>query len=583
MRDSWKRHNLSAPQSRSGGSQYELVTSQDVSSTPDEKPSGSGAQKLQRFKPGNLTLDVFLIAVCTPFLVLLGIALDRHGRVVVDHDWNQIQQGMSISVTAFPLVFSAVAGTLVQRFSAWKLERGSSIMTLEQLNGCSTLINTITTLFSLRAVNILSVVLIALWTFSPLGGQSSLYILRTRPSYNTEKIPLTYFNSTEDIVALGADNLSFDFPFANSLFMASILAPGYAKSSTTDNLGYLKVPILETIAPSANASGWFEVGSQPVNYSSLLGIPILGIDRTGNITLPMTVSYFQLHLVNSTGPEVPLGGKGFSVNTNLTATAVFQPAESDYQLAFNLTRIFAETEIVCSSDTAPSAKAHKCAVTSMRRLPHTYNPLDPSIDSAKTVWIQNVIRSLDDVSSRRLSSTETYLIDPEQAGGANHASATISRDDLLLRLAQLINTYAISFYDPKGFFQGKPSEEYMVNGTGIHTYFNGDHIYEVVWPWMGVYMTATLMMVLCALVLTSLDPLTLNPEILGYASTALWENQDPRIPSHGSAMSGDVRSKLFRNLVIRFGDVKESEAAVGRLGVGLVDTVTAAQKKRLYE
>ncbi|KAF9889152.1 hypothetical protein FE257_007641 [Aspergillus nanangensis] len=524
----WQRHNLSAPKPNATiDNQYELVSSQDQSlvftnQIPQQQQEKSSSPnpvvRLHRLKPADIALDCFLIAVCTPFLVLMGLVLRRDGRIVVESDWERIQQGMSISVTAFPLVFSAVAGTLVHRFAAWKLERGSSIMTLEQLNGCSTLINTIHTLLSLHAANLLGLLLVLLWAVSPLGGQSSLYLLHTRPSRDTQLMPLTYFNSSMDNLDLGASTMSSYFPFASSLFMASILAPAYTKASPTDNWGYVKIPKFGAL----NESGWAEIDDDNNNnnnsYSSLLGIPIVGLNQAtgGNITFPMNVSYFELSLLNSTGAAAPLGGAGFSVETNNTDAIHFHPVDSDYHAYFTLTRLFAESQVVCSSS---------CAITAIRPSPSpdtsSYNALTLT-PSRPTFWIQNVLVTLNRVSAKRLSSTEAYLINPSAAAVPDYTNSTIPLEDLIPRLAQLINTYALSYYDPAGFFRGSPLPELMANATGVRTSFDGRRIYEIYWPWMGVFVAASLIMLGCALLSAGLTPLTRNPDVLGNIPMSLY-------------------------------------------------------------
>ena len=96
--------------------------------------------------------------------------------------------------TIFPILFAAIMGRLMYQIARWKLEKGATMGTLEQLMGSRTIGSTVLTQIQLRTFNVLAVLLVLVWAFSPLGGQSLLRMLDLRLNTVVHPSAITYFD-----------------------------------------------------------------------------------------------------------------------------------------------------------------------------------------------------------------------------------------------------------------------------------------------------------------------------------------------------------------------------------------------------
>lgn len=72
--------------------------------------------------------------------------------------------------TLFPMLYAAIMSRLLYQLARWKLEKSSSLGTLEQLMGSRTLGAALVVHFQLQSFNILAFALFFGWAFSPLGS-----------------------------------------------------------------------------------------------------------------------------------------------------------------------------------------------------------------------------------------------------------------------------------------------------------------------------------------------------------------------------------------------------------------------------
>lgn len=185
----------------------------------------------------------------------------------------------------FPLVFAAIVGRLFYQVSHWRLKKGVSLNTLEQLMGSRTLGAALMTHFQLKIYNGITLAILLIWTLSPLGGQSLLRVLsaRSRPIPTTA----TYFNTynAHTFNSFGSDN---------SLYMAAIQAHQEVLDGPRDLWGNMKVPFLD-IDSAGESDGWLNVTANSASdYSGLFGIPVKDMP-SGNTTFVMESDYIQLH------------------------------------------------------------------------------------------------------------------------------------------------------------------------------------------------------------------------------------------------------------------------------------------------
>ncbi|GMG53846.1 unnamed protein product [Aspergillus oryzae var. brunneus] len=209
------------------------------------------------------------------------------------------------AATLFPLAFAAVIGQMNQQHATWKLERGVSVGVLEQLFGSSTFFNTVITQVSVRSIKPLAFILIILWCISPLGSQSILRMLHTKPTTITRPIDITYGNDTE--LSTHTFIPSTTFTKAEAMYQESLLSPDVVKHSPLDIFGRLKIPLVNL----RDSSDWIELDTENTDYSSLTGIVIGGVkDANGETEFTMEAPYYNLHMSSVEG-EPTFNSKGF--------------------------------------------------------------------------------------------------------------------------------------------------------------------------------------------------------------------------------------------------------------------------------
>ncbi|KAF2727742.1 hypothetical protein EJ04DRAFT_594034 [Polyplosphaeria fusca] len=188
----------------------------------------------------------------------------------------------------------------------WRLETGERISILDTLASSTSLISTITSLFRLRIISGLGVILVAVWALSPVGGQASFrqFSVGTR----TDSEPALYKYTTSS-----GYNLYYEIPnrmspgvIDNSLFAASIVASSHTKASPVDLWSNVKIPRIEHFESKNNIvsdqDGWYNTGinqnqdSDPMLFTSLTGIPMAGFENSDFINNRWNIqaSYFNI-------------------------------------------------------------------------------------------------------------------------------------------------------------------------------------------------------------------------------------------------------------------------------------------------
>ncbi|RTE78990.1 hypothetical protein BHE90_006510 [Fusarium euwallaceae] len=255
-----------------------------------------------------MTILTDFATVAAP-LALLGFGI---AVLLLDEDdadatiFSRWRNATTVLATIFPILFASMVGRLVYELARWRLERGSTMGTLEQLMGSRTVGATIITQFSLRIFNPLGICLLLIWSFSPLGAQSLLRMLGSRLDPKMEPSTIVYFDTNGQtraarnlgFQASGVDTMS---PFESSLlaswYNALILAPEDSKTDPMDLWRNVKIPFLSHDSDDkADSEGWIEVDSTSdiASFSSLAGIALTDVP-TGNTTLTIESNYLDLN------------------------------------------------------------------------------------------------------------------------------------------------------------------------------------------------------------------------------------------------------------------------------------------------
>ena len=178
---------------------------------------------------------------------------------------------------------------------------------LEQIMGSRSVGATVATLVQLRAVNLLSVLLLLVWALSSLGSQSILRVLETRLESRNTSIELVHFDNRRRFgwhvfdKRMKSRLISRASTRVEDLLLgASLLSSTAAKTGAMDLWGNIKIPFL----PVADRTGgeWRVPNDDDADlerYSSLIGIPSGNISE-GNTTFSIQSSYIELDCLNIT-------------------------------------------------------------------------------------------------------------------------------------------------------------------------------------------------------------------------------------------------------------------------------------------
>jgi hypothetical protein len=203
--------------------------------------------------------------------------------------------------TIYPILFAAVVGRALKSIAFWKLEKGGKIGTLDRLLGSMTIVQTVLTQVQMRSWSFLSLLLIAIWSLSPLGSQASLRIIDSATQPRNTTRPLQYVNTTSDFFNFTYAGIpaASQFVPVNVLFGAAMLGSSSNSSFSIDNWGNMKIPWIESLDPkTADADGWYPVKhlKSSDDFASLIGIPLSIITLETNLTTSFTIetSYWTL-------------------------------------------------------------------------------------------------------------------------------------------------------------------------------------------------------------------------------------------------------------------------------------------------
>ncbi|KAB8277727.1 hypothetical protein BDV30DRAFT_251212 [Aspergillus minisclerotigenes] len=537
----------------------------------------TGSRKLSRLDIGSLLLNLLGVSTAVLYLVLIAIVIKRNGSPVDKADWNRIQTAMNLAATLFPLAFAAVIGRMNQQLATWKLERGVSVGVLEQLFGSSTFFNTVITQVSVRSIKPLAFILIILWCISPLGSQSILRMLHTKPTTIARPIDITYGNDTE--LSTHTFIPSTTFTKAKAMYQESLLSPDVVKHSPLDIFGRLKIPLVDL----RDSSDWIELDTENTDYSSLTGIVIDGVkNANGETVFTMEAPFYNLD-VSSIEGEPTFNSKGFDFEddgmytidksqTRYGLTEVyfnFTIPDTNFKASFNLTEQYVDMRVKCIDGIA------NCATTAIRPISRT------SPHANGTYWadmraIQTLFSYLRSAGSER-SLTEAYFRNPDTPLAADiytGSTFTIPVDIFLLRLTQVVNTYALLLSASSG------GEVY--NGTGTFTDSSPPPVYEISWPWLAISIVATVTIIVGAFVPALLGFSTRNPDILGYVSTMTRDAPNLEVPPGGGTLGGMDRALFLKDMYIRLGEITDDSVSVNRIGIGTLDQASPSNKGRLY-
>ncbi|KAF2823548.1 hypothetical protein CC86DRAFT_298901 [Ophiobolus disseminans] len=244
----------------------------------------------------------FVLVLLPVYFILLGIAvISLNGKSTDNNDFGRkVEFAMDLGPTMFPIVFAAISGRSLKMIARYLAEKGARIGTLELLMASQSVWGTVESQIVLQRLTLVGVNLLFLWALSPLGGQASLRLMYRHDQLRSTETKLRYMTTGPGGTMWGLSSTyvgSGGFADAGALYTAALLAPLGTKTGPTDPWGNVKIPRLEFVdIANTDKAGWIPVPSQmqPESYSSLVGLPIVGLPATDNSKLTLDATYLTV-------------------------------------------------------------------------------------------------------------------------------------------------------------------------------------------------------------------------------------------------------------------------------------------------
>lgn len=185
----------------------------------------------------------------------------------------------------------------------------------------------------LQHFSLLSIGIILIWCFSPLGGQASLRILGTGYVLSSNTTELAYLNMTNQLSGFqAAYSVSQSIYAINSIFTGCLMGPETSKNGSEDVWGNIKIPQIEALSTTADGDGWKAVPSN-ATYTSLLGVPVAGVPSDTNTSYVLKSYYYNmecstLEVVQTVGDWLtPLGIIPSDTSYGVNTTDIFDASK----------------------------------------------------------------------------------------------------------------------------------------------------------------------------------------------------------------------------------------------------------------
>lgn len=391
----------------------------------------------------------------------------------------------------------------------------------------------------LRTFDFFGVSLIMLWALSPLGGQASLRLLDIGVRSNFTNSTIKYLDSdSSSMFEQGGVAYSEVGFLSNALYLSALLTPPAGQAASVDTWGNVKIPTIENLEQTSSADdhGWLTVSSENISYSSLVGLPIAGVPKTGNSSFNVEFSYMVLSCQNLSAGTVPGATDGaFSLNfTNGSLSSYLLPYQEPYpdvepqNLTFVSGTSMSDLAFIAQCVSTRSSigsnvtcKAGSCAVSRIRRSKFDLRP-----------------------------------------SGYIGLPAKIFSD----RFSLLFNTYYQCSLVPWFQTGNLPSDLALLNGStfwDIWGVFNATNattridtnVYICNKMWAAILLLVSAILLLCGIYSTVVKHMTRGPQILGYVSTMTRDNPYINLPSEGCTLDDLQRTRLLKDLKVKLRDV----------------------------
>ncbi|KAH6893382.1 hypothetical protein B0T10DRAFT_537075 [Thelonectria olida] len=512
--------------------------------------STQAPQRLSGVQYVSLSIQILLTIFPVLFIALAMVA----GRMV--------QDAISLSPTIFPIMFAAIVGKFFRALGLFGAERGMKLGTLERLIESQPLFTNAERQVALRGQYLLGIFMIFLWVLSPLGGQSALRLLHEVPTVVSAHATLRY--------------LPKEATLRQDLFRN------------------VRIPSLDSL--------------NHVPYSSLLGIPVVGIPTTGNLSFNLISRYLAIncysaiHIANSSmfkntstgeGPgyaESELGAT-FRVELEFPDLALrnttLPPFTMTSQNEINLTDVNSVNCSIAPQDVESSifCTDQSCQVTSIRNI---------TVDLK--LWYDNysgVVRPsfsyFATTTTESSSLTEMRVQDPDAKFSAETLGIFANLSQLPLpklsrNLELVYNTFCTnsSLYDDISNETARPFPMPVLdfNSSQTTTTRNSGKEYVFSRIFVSFLLLISSLLILASMITLILMKMTLAPDVLGYMSSYTKDNTFITL-DQGSYLGGLERARARKDLRVILGGV-DAGSEVRHVAFATAARAQKLRKDRLY-
>ncbi|ETI24681.1 hypothetical protein G647_04050 [Cladophialophora carrionii CBS 160.54] len=600
-------------------------------------PTTLGSRRLGKFGTDlliEICLCTFTLTVAAPFLWLAVTMVKYDGLKVTQSDTNFIKQATSTASTLFTILFAAVLGSTLKRFATWRLENGIKLGLLEQIMQSRTFFTALTTQLSFRAFNVVTLVLLTSWIFSPLGSQASLRLVSVGREVTTHSDLVSYVDTVTNQLFSSVSGVDSLLTALKPSYVSSVLGPTTMKNGTTDLFGNVKIPWLVEGAEN-DADGWVALSQSNLtegSFSSLVGVPI-ALLANQNSSFVIETTYMNLDcnkprnetevninlnsttIVNGTfsGPNTTVDSADFAIYPSWQV-AMNQFVSDDYFYGYPeqlvnvsdasipqatflfqtrgpwvtrcaINQIYVESNVSCQSVT--DSQLPFCSVQAQRRSPNKHAPSTVttlSFPSTFTYLTKEWILATDPLLSSGYSSlSEYYLQNTSSAfilsgNGRNYADySNVTAQQFSQRLGQLLNTWVLASQTCAD------TMEYPLNHQNTTAFYtDGFDVYVVSWSWVGVYCAAIGVMVLAACCTIWCAFHTTIPDVLSYCSSLTRDSKFFEFAKGGSTLDGVLRARMLQDVEVKLGEVAEQQAVTNdQYRSGFVNDVNPGANERV--
>ena len=526
----------------------------------------------------------------------------------------------------------------MKNVATWKLQTEAFVSLVEKLMGSQTISGAFFTQIQLPGFNVVSMLILTLWSLSPLGSQASYRVVRISVAYNATNTTITSsqpeFSSPGILLSEGSSFSSQSYAQIITPFVASISSARLLGTQNDDLWGNLRLPFIEHLMEQPeNKRPIVITNTSGIAYSSLTGFPVSALPVIGNTSFTLSGSYMNITCSNIRNVTEATNFTDIAANPPGGSTdctwewvhpfpsfiAISQPCTESRNLSAGADRearrlIYETANILSSGDVihldcelsttyvdttfnCDGSSSGKCAPTTIRRSinpPYSRNwtILDNTLglgfpQSLTTRNLMKIIQSAfpDAGLEDTLSSFATYLMHPDSAIHGNYDGyvnetevLALTRWDYETRLAQLLNSIFALAVNPNTGGNGLTRLEGFQNVTGTTTV--GHDVIRCDRAWLSTLLWASAVMCLIGLTGGFLRFVTLVPDILGSLTLAMLPNQFDGLEGQSTGWSQREWLRRLGGLKLRLGDVDPS-AEVGRLALaGPVEAGNVSRVKR---